>query len=78
MEVQSGPKYSIPFLNDESSSVSYNLVVSFPDKQQYVLSSIIGVATLSFMLTLIVVVIATSALYQIIQQKKLSEIKMIL
>ena len=75
MEVQSGPKYSIPFLNDESSSVSYNLVVSFPDKQQYVLSSIIGVATLSFMLTLIVVVIATSALYQIIQQKKLSEIK---
>ncbi|MBT4813078.1 MAG: HAMP domain-containing histidine kinase [Cryomorphaceae bacterium] len=75
MEVQSGPKYSIPFLNDESSSVSYNLIVSFPDKQQYVLSSIIGVATLSFMLTLIVVVIATSALYQIIQQKKLSEIK---
>ena len=75
MEVQSGPKYSNPFLNDESSSVSYNLIVSFPDKQQYVLSSIIGVATLSFMLTLIVVVIATSALYQIIQQKKLSEIK---
>ena len=75
MEVQSGPKYSIPFLNDESSSVSYNLIVSFPDKQQYVLSSIIGVATLSFMLTLVVVVIATSALYQIIQQKKLSEIK---
>lgn len=75
MEVQSGPKYSIPFLNDKSSSVSYNLIVSFPDKQQYVLSSIIGVATLSFMLTLIVVVIATSALYQIIQQKKLSEIK---
>ena len=75
MEVQSGPKYSIPFLNDESNSVSYNLIVSFPDKQQYVLSSIIGVATLSFMLTLIVVVIATSALYQIIQQKKLSEIK---
>ena len=75
MEVQSGPKYSIPFLNDELSSVSYNLIVSFPDKQQYVLSSIIGVATLSFMLTLVVVVIATSALYQIIQQKKLSEIK---
>ena len=75
MEVQSGPKYSIPFLNDESNPVSYNLIVSFPDKQQYVLSSIIGVATLSFMLTLIVVVIATSALYQIIQQKKLSEIK---
>ena len=53
----------------------YNLIVSFPEKQEYVLSGIIGVATLSFMLTLVIVVISTSALYQIIQQKKLSEIK---
>ena len=75
LEIQSGPKYSIPFLFDRSSTVSYNLVVSFPEKQEYVLSSIIGVATLSFMLTLIVIVISTTALYQIIQQKKLSEIK---
>ena len=75
LEVQSGPKYSIPFLFDRSSPISYNLVVSFPEKQEYVLSGIIGVATLSFMLTLVIVVISTSALYQIIQQKKLSEIK---
>ena len=75
LEVQSGPKYSIPFLFDRSSPISYNLIVSFPQKQEYVLSGIIGVATLSFMLTLIIVVISTSALYQIIQQKKLSEIK---
>ena len=75
LEKQSGPKYSIPFLYDSSSPVKYDLVVSFPDKQEYVLSGIIGVATLSFMLTLVIIVISTSALYQIIKQKKLSEIK---
>ena len=75
LEEQSGPKYSIPFLYDISSPVKYDLVVSFPDKQEYVLSGIIGVATLSFMLTLVIIVISTSALYQIIKQKKLSEIK---
>jgi len=75
LEEQSGPKYSIPFLYDNSSPVKYDLVVSFPDKQEYVLSGIIGVATLSFMLTLVIIVISTSALYQIIKQKKLSEIK---
>ena len=75
IEVQSGPKYSIPFLNDRTSTVKYNLVVSFPEKNEFVLSGIIGVATLSFMLTLVIIVISTSALYQIIQQKKLSEIK---
>ena len=75
IEIQSGPKYSIPFLYDRSSPIKYDLVISFPEKQEYVLSGIIGVATLSFMLTLIIIVISTSALYQIIQQKKLSEIK---
>ena len=75
LEEQSGPKYSIPFLYDISSPVKYDLVVSFPDKQEYVLSGIIGVATLSFMLTLVIIVISTSAFYQIIKQKKLSEIK---
>ena len=75
LEEQSGPKNSIPFLYDSSSPVKYDLVVSFPDKQEYVLSSIIGVATLSFMLTLVIIVISTSAFYQIIKQKKLSEIK---
>ena len=75
LEVQSGPKYSIPFFEDRSSPIKYDLIVSFPEKQEYVLSSIIGVASLSFMLTLIIVILSTSALYQIIRQKKLSEIK---
>ena len=39
------------------------------------LSSIIGVASLSFVLTLLIVILCGISLYQILQQKKISEIK---
>ena len=75
LEIQSGPKYTIPFFDDKLSNVKYDLVVSFPEKRQYVLSGIIGIASLSFLLTLVLIVLSTGALYQILKQKKLSEIK---
>ena len=75
LEIQSGPKYSIPFFDDKLSNVKYDLVVSFPEKRQYVLSGIIGIASLSFLLTLVLIILSTGALYQILKQKKLSEIK---
>ena len=43
-------------------------------KKNYVLSSIIGVASLSFALTLLIVILCGISLYQILQQK-ISEIK---
>ena len=49
---------------DRSSPVQYDLIVSFPEKQEYVLSGIIGVATLSFMLTLIIIVISSEIFYK--------------
>ena len=51
------------------------MIVSFPEKREYVLSGIIGIASLSFLLTLVIIILSTSALYQILKQKKLSEIK---
>ena len=75
LEVQSGPKYTIPFFEDKLSQVKYDLVVSFPEKREYVLSGIIGIASLSFLLTLVLIILSTGALYQILKQKKLSEIK---
>ena len=75
LEVQSGPKYTIPFFDDQLSNVKYDLVVSFPEKREYVLSGIIGIASLSFLLTLVIIILSTGALYQILRQKKLSEIK---
>lgn len=75
LEIQEGPKYNIPiFVNNEGTS-TYDLVVSFPEKSRYLLSSIFGVASLSFVLTLLIVILCGISLYQIIQQKKISEIK---
>ncbi len=75
LEEQQGFKYSTPIFIDQNGLGRYELVVSFPEKDQYVFSSIIGVGGLTLFLTLFIVLVSSSALYQIIQQKKISEIK---
>ena len=75
LETQSGPQYNIPIFVDNEGASTYDLIVSFPQKNSFVLSSIIGVASLSFILTILIVVLCGISLYQIIQQKKISEIK---
>ena len=72
---QEGFRYSTPIFNDKNGLVNYELVVSFPQKDRYVFSSIIGLGGLTFFLTLFIVFVSSSALYQIIHQKKISEIK---
>ena len=51
------------------------MIVSFPEKDKYVFSSILSVGGLTLFLTLFIVFVSTSALYQIVKQKKISEIK---
>jgi two-component system phosphate regulon sensor histidine kinase PhoR len=74
-EAQEGYRYSIPIFQDEKGLRNYELIVSFPEKDQYVFSSILSLGGLTFFLTLFIVLVSSSALYQIIQQKKISEIK---
>ncbi len=74
-ETQKGPKYNVPIFIDNQGSSQYELIVSFPEKDLFVRSSIIGVASLSFILTLFIIVVCAVAIYQIIKQKKISEIK---
>tara|TARA_B100001113_G_scaffold132290_1_gene108246 strand:+ start:3189 stop:4775 length:1587 start_codon:yes stop_codon:yes gene_type:complete len=70
-----GPKYFTPLFFDENGIAQYELVVFFPNKDQYVLSSIFGIGALTFFLTVIIVIVSSTALYQMIKQKKNSEIK---
>ena len=70
-----GFRYSIPIFQDEKGRRNYELIVSFPEKDKYVFSSILSVGGLTLLLTLFIVFVSTSALYQIVQQKKISEIK---
>lgn len=74
-EEQEGFRYTTPIFIDQSGIGKYELVVSFPQKDQYVFSSILGVGGLTLFLTLFIVLVSSSALYQIIHQKKISEIK---
>jgi two-component system phosphate regulon sensor histidine kinase PhoR len=74
-EKQKGYRYSIPIFQDDDSIRNYELLISFPEKDQYVFSSILTIGGLTLFLTLFIVLVSSSALYQIIQQKKISEIK---
>mgnify|MGYP001162537141 CR=1 FL=1 len=75
IEEPEGFRYSTPIFQDDNSSLKYELVISFPEKDQYVFSSVLGIGGLTLFLTLFIVLVSSSALYQIIQQKKISEIK---
>jgi len=67
--------YAIPlFINDEGAS-EYQLYVNFTGKKQYVLSTIKGMAILSIIFTLIIVIAYSSALSQLLQQRQISQIK---
>lgn len=74
-EKQEGFRYTAPIFRDQNGLGRYELVVSFPQKDQYVFSSILGVGGLTLLLTLFIVFVSSTALYQIIRQKKIAEMK---
>ncbi|MGZ0017892.1 sensor histidine kinase [Yeosuana sp. AK3] len=67
--------YSVPIFYDENNQSNYKLLVSFPDDNKFILSSIIGMIVLSFIFTLIIIIAYSSALYQLVKQRKISQIK---
>ncbi len=68
-------KASTPlFVNNEGRS-EYDLVVTFPHKKKYLLSSILTMVLLSVTFTLIIIVAYSSALMQLFRQRQISEIK---
>ncbi|WP_420573146.1 sensor histidine kinase [Kordia sp.] len=67
--------YDVPLFDDDDQKSGYTLFVSFPKKNKYVLSSIMGMAIMSIVFTLIIIIAYSSALYQLIKQKQISEIK---
>ena len=64
-----------PIFYDENNQSLYRLLVNFPDDREYILSSIIGMILLSIVFTSIIIIAYSSALYQLLKQRKISEIK---
>ncbi len=65
----------VPLFENVDGSSSYQLYVHFTGKKQYIISTIKGMALLSIIFTLIIVVAYSSALSQLLQQRQISQIK---
>ena len=67
--------YSVPLFVDMTGASNYQLLVNFTGKKKVVLSSVILMAALSIVFTLIIVIAYSSALSQLIKQRQISQIK---
>ena len=67
--------YPYPLFMDEYNVPAYILYVTFPTKNKHILSGISGILLLSLFFILIIIIAFSSSLYQLIKQKKISEIK---
>jgi two-component system phosphate regulon sensor histidine kinase PhoR len=67
--------YKAPIFKDMDGDTDFSLLINFPKKERFLLRSIFGMAFLSFLFTLVIVVAYASAIYQLIRQKQISEIK---
>jgi two-component system phosphate regulon sensor histidine kinase PhoR len=65
----------IPVFLDNNKESDYMLYVDFPQRRKFLLSSILGMIALSILFTSIIVIAYSSAIYQLIQQRRISQIK---
>lgn len=67
--------YKAHMFMDMEGSSNFDLLVSFPEKKRFLVGSILGMALLSLLFTLIIVIAYSGAIYQLIKQKQIAEIK---
>ncbi|MDT0644350.1 HAMP domain-containing sensor histidine kinase [Zunongwangia sp. F363] len=67
--------YGVPLFVNQNGKSNYRLLVNFMGKKEVVLSSVILMASLSIIFTLIIVIAYSSALSQLIKQRQISQIK---
>lgn len=70
-----GKSYMVPMFADAEGNSNFQLFVTFPEKKNFILSSISKILVLSAFFILIIILAFASALYQLIKQKQISEIK---
>ncbi|MEM6864080.1 MAG: HAMP domain-containing sensor histidine kinase [Bacteroidota bacterium] len=67
--------YRAPIFKDTEGHTNFSLLLTFPKMKRFLFRSIMGMALLSLVFTLVIVVAYSSAIYQLIKQKQISEIK---
>lgn len=72
---EEGKSYMVPMFADADGNSNFQLFVTFPKKKNFILSSIFKILVLSAFFILIIILAFVTALYQLIRQKQISEIK---
>jgi signal transduction histidine kinase len=67
--------YGIPIFLDNNNKSNYTLWVDFPERKNYLISSILWMIVLSIIFTGIIIIAYASAIYQLIRQRQISQIK---
>ena len=67
--------YETPIFRDSDGNTDFALLLSFPAKKKFLMGSIMTLAILSLTFVLVIIIAYSSAIYQLIQQKQISEIK---
>ena len=70
-----GKSYSVPLFIDDDGNSNYELRVTFPSKNEYIFASITNILILAAIFILVIMLAFGSAIYQLIKQKQISEIK---
>lgn len=65
----------IPVFLDNNNESIYRLYVDFPERRKYLLSSILWMILLSVIFTGVIILAYSSAIYQLIKQRQISQIK---
>ncbi|GAA4238014.1 HAMP domain-containing sensor histidine kinase [Postechiella marina] len=74
-EIDNGSTHSVPMFYDENNRSVYKLLVNFPEDKKFILSSVMGMILLSVVFTLVIIIAYGSSLYQLVKQRKISQIK---
>ncbi|WP_369047554.1 sensor histidine kinase [Tenacibaculum sp. UWU-22] len=73
--VKSEGSFSYPLFADNEGNSHYKLFVTFPNEKEHLLSDMMWILVVSIFFIFIIIVAFSSSLYQLIRQKKISEIK---
>ncbi|GIM51623.1 two-component sensor histidine kinase [Capnocytophaga cynodegmi] len=68
-------EYRAPLFTDSSGDLMYELALIFPQRERFVFSSVIGIASLSVVFMIVIIGVFTITLNQMVTHRRISQIK---
>ncbi|MFV0248055.1 MAG: sensor histidine kinase [Tenacibaculum sp.] len=73
--IQPNDNFYYPLFEDENGNSKYKLYIKFPEKSENLIAGIIKILLLSLLFIGIIIAAFSTSLYQLVRQKRISEIK---